>query len=572
MCVSRAVKAFMPVIPVMPVIPAMAVCLGWLAASAAAAPPDARELAEGVLTVIPPNVAVAEMLLQDDLREATAARRDLAWKPKQAPEGATFVGRAAGREFPRELWCLEFAFKPPRSLNVDVPVSGLRMRRSRIWYLVYRVRNVAGPGASGMRLRTDSEDPTVDRSQRSVERFERPIRFVPHFVLESFEALGREEGLVAYRAYLDRLVPTAMNEIRRREDPRREFLDSAAMASSDIAPGEERWGVAIWEDVDPRINFFSISVTGLTNALQWRIVPGTEVAVGDPPNAKLEEVLQSLRLDFWRPGDDRNDAGQASVGFQGMFERMTLGARLLDDVGRPGLNGSQPEVALERLGLAWGEQGIDPGMLEPDLGKDPTIPDWGSFRPLQTVIRRIVALPDAANRTAAVRELFGERGVGYLRELAEELVGPVDPERDAARRAALERAGMSAEDVAKGPLAAVVELLGPLDSLSPAERLEAAQSLFGPAGKHLEWLAREVRAARALATLEEIGLPRRALTRGDALAAFESLENTLRAETDAERRDAILRALFGPRGPGLYRDASAVHEGIDHAWAFRYDL
>jgi hypothetical protein len=550
-----------------------AVCLLLGGGHAVAAPPGYRELADGVLTVIPPNVAVAEMLLRDDLREATVARRDLEWKPRQAAEGSTFVRRAAGREFPRELWCLEFAFKPPRSLDIDVPVSELRMRRTRIWYVVYRVRNLAGPAGSWMRLKTESDDTATDRSRRAVERFEGPVRFVPHFVLESFEPVADGEGLLAYRSYLDRVLPTALPEIRRREDPRREYLDSASMAAAEIAPGEERWGVATWEDVDPRIDFFSISVTGLTNALQWRLAPDAEVTAADAPNAKLQEALQSLRLDFWRPGDGRQDqTGQASIGFQGMFERMTLGGRLLDDAGRPALNGSQPEAGLERLGLGWGEGGIDPGMLEPDLGDDPTVPDWGSFRPLQTVLRKTLALPDVPSRTAAVREVFGERGVASLRDLADGIAGPVDPQRDAARRAALARAGLSAEDVAKAPLAAVADLLTPLESLAPAERREVATALFGPAGDRLDWLAREVQAARALATLEDVGLPLREITRGDALAAFESLQTALQGETEPARLEARLRALFGPRGPALYRAAVAVHEGIDHAWVFRYDL
>lgn len=553
----------------------LAVCWTWyiLAVCAVAEPPGYRELADGVLTVIPPNVAVAEMLLQDDLHDVTIGRRELAWKPKQAAEVETFVARATGREFPRELWCLEFAFKPPRSIDVEVPVSGSKMRRSRVWYLVYRVRNVAGPSASGMRLKTETDDPGTDRSTRAVERFERPIRFLPHFVLESFEAVAEGEGLVAYRAYLDRVMPTALAAIRAREDPRRPLLDSAEMAAEEIAPGEERWGVATWEAIDPRIDFFSITVTGLTNALQWRLPPGADVKAANPPNAALEQVLQSLRLDFWRPGDaDLDRADQASIGFRGMFERMTLGARLLDDASRPGLNASTPEAGLERLGLGWGEQGIDKDMLEPDLGDDPEVPDWGSLRPLQTVIRKVLALPDAAARAAAVREVFGERGVRALRDLAEAVGMPVDPEREAVRQEALARAGISAEDAAKAPLAAVVELIGPFESLSPSGRREAAGRLFGEAGQHVEWLMREVQAARALATLEAIGLPLREVQRADALAAFESLETALMEQKDPGRLAEILRALFGSRGPALYRDASAVHEGIDHGWAFRYDL
>jgi hypothetical protein len=34
---------------------------------------------------------------------------------------------------------------------------------------------------------------------------------------------------------------------------------------------------------------------------------------------------------------------------------------------------------------------------------------------------------------------------------------------------------------------------------------------------------------------------------------------------------AVLRGLFGPGGAALYADAAGVHEGIDHAWIFRYE-
>lgn len=212
-----------------------------------------------------------------------------------------------------------------------------------------------------------------------------------------------------------------------------------------------------------------------------------------------------------------------------------------------------------------------PEMLEPDLGEDPTIPDWGSLRPLQAVIRRIAALPEADDRVAAAREVFGERGLGYLRGLYESLGEP-----DAARAAVLEKAyrgsGLAAERVKEAPLGAVAELLARLENLDPEARRAEAVRLFGPAGEEIAWLVREAQAARALATLEALGLRPRQLTQGDALAAFASLETVLRGETDEPRRTALLRALFGPRGPALYRSAVAQGEGIDHAWEFRYDL
>ena len=76
------------------------------------------------------------------------------------------------------------------------------MRRKKIWYLVYRVRNTGG--------RRTVIDPG-DRTQRTTESFEAPVRFVPHFVLESIEGLAHPEGAVHYRGYLDRVIPEAID-------------------------------------------------------------------------------------------------------------------------------------------------------------------------------------------------------------------------------------------------------------------------------------------------------------------------------------------------------------------------
>ena len=38
----------------------------------------------------------------------------------------------------------------------------------------------------------------------------------------------------------------------------------------DIAVGETLWGVATWEDIDPRIVRFSVYVFGLTNAYRGK--------------------------------------------------------------------------------------------------------------------------------------------------------------------------------------------------------------------------------------------------------------------------------------------------------------
>ena len=519
-----------------------------------------RRLAPGVMTVIGPPPAPAESeasaadtVLHGDLLDITERRADLDWTPKQAAKTATLLAKGMDREFHRDVWCLEFAFKPPRLIDIEVPVAGMKMRREQVLYVVYRVRNT-----SGRRTVVSDEQPV----ERKTERFEKPVRFIPQFVLETLEPLSQGEGSLTYRAYLDRVVPAALGPIQSREDPQRRFFDSAAMAATELAPGEERWGVAVWERVDTRIDFFSIYVRGLTNAVTWRQRPGSRFSVNEPPGATLEQSLKSLRLDFWSPGDDR-DQGSFDIkpGFVGMFERMTLGSRLLDAAGRPGLDASQPVAGLERLGI-----GLEK-LREPDAGDG-----GGSLIPLQQVVGRIAALPDPQARGPIVRLLFGDRGVEAFEDLARAVSGPVDADRDRARRAALATIDLTPESAAEKPLPAIARIVRALEAQpTPADRRAAAERFFGSAGSRIEWMAREVVAARTLAALEVLGVEPREIVAGDALAAFEAVQPAIEAVSDADKKKAILEGLFGPRGPQIYAAAQEQQEGVDHAWVFRYE-
>ena len=303
----------------------LACAVAAVGSNAGAAPPSGyRELAPGALTVIPADTAAEDTVRRRDLQEVTVGRADMEWTPKQAPQATTLVERAKQRDFQFDVWCLEFAFKMPRLIKVPVPVADaagqLTLQSKQCWYLVYRVKNVG--------WRRTVVDPE-ERSELTVETFERPIRFLPHFVLESLEPLSADEGIASYRGYLDRLVPSAMPVIRQREDPGRRFLDSAAMAEQELAPGEERRGVAVWEDIDPRIDYFSIYVRGLTNAIDWKVRDDRQA---DDPTSLSRDTLKSLRLDFWRPGDDVDGRPmEMMVGSTGLFPRMALGTSLSDD-------------------------------------------------------------------------------------------------------------------------------------------------------------------------------------------------------------------------------------------------
>ena len=553
----------------------LALALGWAGAGIgrAVGPDGFRKLSPGVLTVIPPDTSARNALERSDILEITLGRSDRIWIPKQDPIGGTFVERAKNRALYRDIWCLEFAFKMPRLIDVDVPAPDLQMRRKRLWYLVYRVKNVGG-----------IRPVVVQNGPVTSEKFEKPIRFLPHFVLESVEGLSPAEGATSYRAYLDRLVPSAVGPIRRREDPRIELFDSARMAATDIASGEERWGVAIWEDIDPRIDFFSIFVRGLSNAIRWREDPLAVFSKESVPGAQTEYALESLRLDFWRPGDERNEVDEEmQVGHAGLFESMSLGTKVLEAFGRPRLTKSMPADGLDQLGLSWRDllEPVVAAGLEPvttaGAGGEIDRAVLSSLLPLEKVVKRLAAMKNPATRGPAVRNLLGDLGIQWLEELSRGLAAPLDPNQEVLRTASLKRIGVTPADLASQPLPALANVIHSLDAIgrkgvSQADSRQAvAAAVFGPAARRLESLAEEIATARTLVVLNGLQLDRKKVEAGGPRAAFDAVRIEVAAEPDQAKRALLLQGLFGPQGPALYAAATAVHEGIDHAWVFRYE-
>ena len=171
-----------------------------------------RELAPGVEITIPPDRQEGETVSSHDIVEILRGIPGLEWSPKFTPETQTLRQMATGTQFRRDIWCLEFTFKPVRMLYVDVPQASGKMQRKLIWYLVYRVKN------SGAHLKpTKKDDGTV-----VVEPVDREVRFFPTFVLEAHDV---------QKAYLDRVVPVAIPAIEQKEDPNRKLLSSVDIGS-----------------------------------------------------------------------------------------------------------------------------------------------------------------------------------------------------------------------------------------------------------------------------------------------------------------------------------------------------
>ncbi len=244
-------------------------------AAARANPERHRPLAPGVLKSVDPEREVEESFSRHDLVELLAFDPNFDWAKDVA--------------FRHDVWALDFKFKPMRMIWVDMPQPGGRMQRKLIWYMVYSATN------TGKTLHPVLDD---DKTYKPTY-VDRPVLFIPEFVLESHE-FGK--------AYPDRVIPVAMGQIQAREGRGNKIHTAVEMTSEkgkprQIAIGQALWGVACWEDIDPRIDRFSVYVYGLTNAYRWKDEPG-RYKKGDRLGTGRRLMQKTLKLNYWRPGDE----------------------------------------------------------------------------------------------------------------------------------------------------------------------------------------------------------------------------------------------------------------------------
>lgn len=272
-----------------------------------------RVLAPGVLTVIPPKPEEEEMFSGPlPLVEIPLEAEGIEYTPNFESKTATVFERSKGVILRRGIWNLEFSFKPLRMIEVDVPQPSGKMRKKLIWYMVYRVKNNGGhfQVKEERALVNDKIEHTVfakdvvnQLEEKKADGTKGPIaiRFFPHFVLESFEFK---------KQYLDLIIPSAITAIKQREFPRNpkiDLHDTVSISEMDIPLSDAEndrgvWGVVTWQDVDPRMDYFSVYVQGLTNAYRFE---DTKDAYKREklPGAGRKFTSKTLQLNFWRPGD-----------------------------------------------------------------------------------------------------------------------------------------------------------------------------------------------------------------------------------------------------------------------------
>lgn len=203
------------------------------------------------------------------------------WQPNFAPKSHTLKEQAKRAIIRRSVWQLEFGFKPVRMIQAE---GG----GGPIWYMLYYVQN-RGNHVKPVAKVDEFGDPSY-----TLQPWNPTVRFVPNFILQSHDLK---------KAYLDRPIPDAVRRIAQRELRNKRLYNSGEMARLALRPDSEKvWGVATWSNVDPRTNFFSVYVQGLTNAYRWP--SGTAPQPGDSPLGSDRRLLaKTLQINFYRPGD-----------------------------------------------------------------------------------------------------------------------------------------------------------------------------------------------------------------------------------------------------------------------------
>ena len=536
------------------------------------------------LTVIPPDQSVDDVSQKANLHELAQGRGG-AWDPSHAPSHETLIGLASDRQFLRDVWCLEFAYRPPRTIEVDVPGENLETQKERVWYLLYRVRNIAvdenadvasGLGGSTRQVVFEKDEEGNDDLTRPTTKFvNQSIHFEPHFVFETHEALSRDEGLLEHQDHLDRLVSLAIVPISRREKIHPDMLhDSVSISERPIQPGEERWGVAIWQDIDPRIDFFTVFIYGLTNSIRWRHDAEFETDLEHAPEYERRE-LECLRLDFYHPGDaDHDDFQEVSVVHSGLFERLTLGSRLLEATSRAALTQAKYVQGVRDLGVRWQY------FLEPEKE------NWeggAGLVPVEMFAKTLAKVESVAERESLVTAFLGEQAVGWMEELLKAVAGPVSPKQDRQRRESLRKINLTPEQVLADPLLSFARIVKELEKAPDMDaRRQEAAGFFGESASLLDQISHEVAIARTAALLQLLQVDGAKLQQAGSRRALEVLLPKLLkvanpAEDDPGRvvdrpeddRNELLKGLFGHDGPELFERAMKSNEGEEYLWDFR---
>ena len=202
-----------------------------------------------------------------------------------------------------ELWVMNVQFKPMRLMRLQVtdPQTG-RRRLELIWYLVWRAENrTLGVKQEIEQRRAASDRVPVNPDENQLGSAIPDPTFAPGITL-----VTRDEG--QQEIYPDVVLPEIHAEIEKREgiqisggqrNPLKHMVQTVGPVppvADEVSTDEKDrviHGVAVWRNVDPKTDYFSVFMTGFSNG--YRLVSG--------PNKELLVARKTIVQDFWRPGD-----------------------------------------------------------------------------------------------------------------------------------------------------------------------------------------------------------------------------------------------------------------------------
>lgn len=201
------------------------------------------------------------------------------------------------------LWMAEVQFKSVRHrlMKIVDPQTGER-KSELVWYMVYRViqrdcTELAGDSRDD--LLNKLQDPETHPKNDTDEIEGYPLQ-LPRFVLTTDDSAQSQQ-------YIDEVNPEVQRAVFLREFQNRteglqllnsvegitEVLDPVSILDEDPL-SKAVYGVAIWRGVDPTTDYFTITMTGFSNAYRYWNKPG-EAGVFE------QKVIEQR---FGRPGDE----------------------------------------------------------------------------------------------------------------------------------------------------------------------------------------------------------------------------------------------------------------------------
>lgn len=212
------------------------------------------------------------------------------------------------RQAQSNLWVLSLRFKSVRMMELEVtdPQTG-KPRTDLVYYLVYEAIN--------REIDRNAEDPQTTPANEFDEP-PGPELFVPEIMLVvEDEVTGLTPGNSYRREIRDEVIPEAQRRIQIRE--KMKLLNSVQAVGSvpAIVPKDEKnptafYGVSLFRNVDPRMDYFRLVLSGFSNG--YKLVKGP-VSYDDLKNLAKSSDLK-VNDQVWNGDLDTNWRAAAEVG------------------------------------------------------------------------------------------------------------------------------------------------------------------------------------------------------------------------------------------------------------------